>query len=48
MYIYVYIYFILAFITVDVMSCDFINLINVDVDVDVLGSTALVSTVLVT
>ena len=35
MYIYVYIFFILAFITVDVMSYDFINLINVDVDVDV-------------
>ena len=34
MYIYVYIFFILVFITVDVMSYDFINLINVDVDVD--------------
>ena len=32
MYIYVYGYFVLAFITVDVMSYDFINLINVDVD----------------
>ena len=37
MYIYVYIYFILAFITVDVMSYDFINLINVDVDVNPFG-----------